>query len=395
MRTFQIKNLRKSSHDNGFTLVELLVVIAIIGILIALLLPAVQAAREAARRMQCSNNFKQLGLALHNYHDAYNGFPASRQWVIKKTSAGNASGDWSADVVLFPFLEQSAAWSSVQSLDGNCSNGNPWGEASQFLVGPFTGYRCPSDGEVAQPSNYTSVAGYRVARTSIRYCMGDGMWNCGEAPISNNNPKTNSRGMFFPQVWKSTSTITDGLSNTVGLSEAVCSNAQGNGTTLTVPSDRVKGGITTGNLGGLYNGGKINPSACLISGYNPTDRTRIQSPAVAWRGQLFGDGRSINCGFHTVLPPNSPSCGYTVNGGGGATQWGVLTASSNHTGGVNTVYMDGSVHFISDTIDCGNLTLDQGGVQGGTGKQPVNSGGSNYGVWGALGTPGAGESKSL
>ncbi|MDR1964362.1 MAG: DUF1559 domain-containing protein, partial [Planctomycetaceae bacterium] len=119
----------------GFTLVELLVVIAIIGVLIALLLPAVQAAREAARRMQCSNNFKQIGIALHNYHDINDAFPAGRQTGNIRTTGGGLHYQWSPDAILLPFMEQTAAWDGIQGLDYHCSNAAPWGESVQFLVG--------------------------------------------------------------------------------------------------------------------------------------------------------------------------------------------------------------------------------------------------------------------
>ncbi|MGL4942640.1 MAG: DUF1559 domain-containing protein [Thermoguttaceae bacterium] len=370
-----------------------MVVIAIIGVLVALLLPAVQAAREAARRMTCSNHFKQIGLALHNYHDVNGGFPGSRQWVMRRASDGAKDDQYSTDVILFPFVEQNAAWEGIMSLSSaGVTAFQPWGEASQYLVGPFPTYRCPSDGEVQQQSNYTSsVTNVRVARTSMRYSFGDGMWNSGEAPWGGaGNPKTNTRGMFAACYFKSFATITDGTSNTVGVSEGVCSDAQGSGTTLTVASVSVKGGITGGTTASPYVGGDIQPNRCLLNAFSPTDRKRLVSGANAWRGQIFGDGRTVNCGFHTVLPPNSPSCGYNVSGGGGATNWGVLSASSNHSGGVNAVFMDGAVRFISDTISCGDLSADQGGTEGSASK-PVNSGPSNYGIWGAMGTPSAGD----
>jgi len=416
-------------QGNAFTLVELLVVIAIIGMLIALLLPAVQAAREAARRMQCSNNFKQLTLALHNFYDVREEFPGSRNCGVvyntrptgeRGTVANNGmSNMWSADVVLFPFVEQMATWSAIQSLNGTGDfNTAPTSHAQQFLTGPFPPYRCPSDGEVMKPSEYAFTVTYptnspllgqqvRSARTSIKWSMGDGIWNSSEAPFSNNgaiaapnNPKTYTRGMFFPWHYKTFGIISDGTSNTVAISEAVCSNAQGNGTTLAVASDLVKGGVTAGTVAQLHLNGAIRPNLCLENGYDPFDRTRLRRNtdavpfATVWRGQIFGDGRSPNVGFHTVLPPNSPSCGHNVAGGGGE-GWALMSATSHHTGGVNAGFMDGSVRFISNTIDTGDLRLPQGGYLSGTGTQPVNPGPSNYGVWGALGTPQGGESRSL
>jgi hypothetical protein len=337
------------------------------------------------------------------------------------TVANNGmSNMWSADVVLFPFMEQMATWSAIQSLNGTGDfNTAPWSHAMQFLTGPFPAYRCPSDGEAMKPSEYVFTVTYpttspllgqqvRSARTSIRWSMGDGIWNSAEAHLTNagavaapNNPKTFMRGMFTPWFYKNMGFITDGTSNTVGISESVVSNAQGNGTTsLVVASDLVKGGVTAGTVAQLHLNGAIRPNLCLENGFDPFDRTRLRRNtdavpfATAWRGQIFGDGRQPNVGFHTVLPPNSPSCGHNV-AGGGTDGWALLSATSHHTGGVNAGFMDGSVRFITDTIYTGDLRLAQGGQNMGTGTQPINPGPSNYGVWGALGTPAAGESRSL
>jgi len=133
---------RKSPH--GFTLVELLVVIAIIGILIALLLPAVQAAREAARRMQCSNNFKQAGLALHNYHSSVTSFPPGCLYTI---SAYPVSYEWSWGAYILPYLEQQALY---DIFDFETPNGGgalhyalPWNTpVGTTMVSAFL---CPSD----------------------------------------------------------------------------------------------------------------------------------------------------------------------------------------------------------------------------------------------------------
>jgi len=397
---------------SAFTLVELLVVIAIIGMLIALLLPAVQAAREAARRMQCSNNFKQLGVALHNYHDAYDHFPAARQQIFSTNADGNAVsryGNWSWRVVLFPYVEQMAAWDAIKGLDGQSNNLEPWQDATEYLQGPFTTYICPSDNTAQGPSNYcrtesNGTRGFRSSRTSVRGSLGDGMWNCMEYPEQYpSNPQTYPRGMFSPEDKKSFSAMTDGSSNTVGLSEKICGNADGNPTTGgdMIPDPTVRGGVATVNE--MYTEEpehEVRPSHCLRLGYNPNDRTLVRvndaplSPAWIWGGQIFGDGRSINTCFHTILPPNSLTCGY--NAGGGGNGWGVYSPTSNHTGGVNVVFMDGAVRFVSDSINTGDLNGLQG-ANGGTSTPSgqVNEGPSNFGIWGALGTPAAGESASL
>jgi len=374
------------------------VVIAIIGILIALLLPAVQAAREAARRMQCSNNFKQMGLALHNYADAHKAFPSGRSWfMFNDQEIPTMYEGWGTLVMLFPYFEKTAEWGGLTGLsDSKTATQNvPWGEASQYLTGPISTIICPSDGLGREPSGYTSaVTGLRSSRFNVRVSLGDGMWNCVERPDqAPTNPKTYMRGMFFPASWKTFSTMSDGTSNTIGMSEKLCSNSTGVDTTIGPADFTVKGGFTSGGNATPYNGGPVIPQRCLDNAYNTTDRTILAGAFATWSGQLLGDARPANTAFHTVLPPNSPSCGHALSGGGGG--WGVFSASSNHTGGVNGMMMDGSVHFISDTVNTGNLSLTQGGMPTAANPTFANPGKSNYGVWGALGTPAAGESTTL
>ncbi|MDR2704878.1 MAG: DUF1559 domain-containing protein, partial [Planctomycetaceae bacterium] len=132
----------------GFTLVELLVVIAIIGVLIALLLPAVQAAREAARRMRCSNNLKQWGIALHNYHDTQNAFPASQSAVTNQYNPGAASRDtfWSGTFKLFPYMEQGQRYSVISSYKLADHPGIDVGPTSdQYGLAPWQGNALPDE----------------------------------------------------------------------------------------------------------------------------------------------------------------------------------------------------------------------------------------------------------
>ncbi len=167
-----------SSKRSGFTLVELLVVIAIIGVMVGLLLPAVQAAREAARRMSCGNNFKQLGLGIHNYHAAYNQLPIHGTGTA--TPSGSAVGvpgtnrlDLSMLVGLLPFVEQQALWAGEQShFQWICCHG-PWPNRSladhaTAAYAPWMTdiptFRCPSDPGIGLPSH---------GRTNYAACLGD------------------------------------------------------------------------------------------------------------------------------------------------------------------------------------------------------------------------------
>jgi prepilin-type N-terminal cleavage/methylation domain-containing protein len=351
----------------GFTLVELLVVIAIIGVLIAILLPAVQAAREAARRMQCSSNMRQLGLALHTYHDVFENFPASRVPLNKYNWHGNAADNdtWQGVVgpivFLLPFFEQAARYDVViaRSLDGSR---HPWNTAFAGAIPPLY---CPSDPKANKPNS--GVA--NISKCSIMFSHGDGMWhnNRADKDETDARAKVATRGLFSPYVFRNFEFCTDGTSNTIALSEAV---GDVNGSTA------VKGGIY--QTGTIHNGSTAVPGKCLTE--STSNPNTLISGTDSWRAMIFTDGRVTTGGFTTVLPPNSPSCVYANVGA--AMGWGVFSATSNHVNGVNGAYVDGSVHFITDNVDYGNLSLPQ-----------VNSGISPYGIWGALGTPQGGEAK--
>lgn len=357
----------------GFTLVELLVVIAIIGILIALLLPAVQAAREAARRMQCTNNLKQIALATHNYHDTHAYLP-----VLMSGQA--IKWNWSTigfHIILLPFSEQQARYDSYINFFSADTTGKKgywpsgayeYSDDVPALTGNVPYLNCPSDPYVA-----IVTEAHKIMKTSYLGCMGDAR--------SLSSTETNStRGVFCGGAinsvkaqpkWKTFASILDGTSNTIMYAEV---GAMHNFTT----EKYVKGNIVN-----LKKEASVTPSNC-IAAISATDRS-VFTPgcASAARGRFFSLGLPTNMCFTTVLPPNSPSC--AAKSSGHAT--GLWSASSYHSGGINVAYVDGSIHFISETVDCGDLsTTDDPDTKGGE---------SPYGVWGALGTVAGGETTSL
>ena len=390
----------------GFTLVELLVVIAIIGILIGLLLPAVQAAREAARRMKCQNSFKQVGIALHTYHDVYDSLPASG---MKKFFGATAFSDglYSGRVTLLPFMEQQGRYDDLvkdlkQGIDDGFKSATyeATGEPVLWNNGTIDYMTCPSDPESRQTLEDSNKDYKFCSRISVSLCVGDalipekivmkpdGIAPDPAAPFQ----KTNSRGLFRPEAWKNLANCHDGTSNTMAATETCIGR---------LPDERIRGGINL--IEEVVRDGEVIPSVCLEKGYDENDRTRIGRPIkdeddpgnvlrqVVQRNNFFIDGLCITSVYTATTPPNSPICLFSTTASGPKipypyTFFGALTggASSWHSGGVNVLYADGSVHFVTDNVDCGDLDAAE-----------PESGQSPYGVWGALGTPSGGESKSL
>jgi prepilin-type processing-associated H-X9-DG protein len=363
------------------------VVIAIIGVLIALLLPVVQAAREAARRSMCTNNLKQLGLGIHNFHDKFNTIPS-----LLSGRLDAVSGPWACNgflLLLCPYIEQEARYNEYYSANFPDS----WDNNYDWLKGSIPVFWCPSDANSSKPT----PTAFGLIRNSYLGSLGDNVAALSEASHS-------TRGFFsgyrdrlgsgtttdpyrVELITSSFASISDGLSNTVALSEAVTAENES--------STMIKGGIADTNWVA------ITPNACRTFS---TDRTSfVSGTAVTIYGRGtsgFGDGRSPFSVFNTALPPNNPSCIYNswgTNPGwfGGA----FLTVTSYHPGGVNVCMGDGTVHFVSDTIDCGNQGFY---IYGGTGTttSPITgesepSGESPFGVWGAIGTTNGGETKSI
>jgi prepilin-type N-terminal cleavage/methylation domain-containing protein len=357
-------------RNSGFTLVELLVVIAIIGVLVGLLLPAVQAAREAARRMQCSNNKKQLGLAMHNYHSAYNQFPAGAV-RFQGYSGGNTS-PVSGAMFLMPFIEMSNLYEQFEQDAKVAAPGSvPWNSPTLQAAGPQAAFICPS----AAGGDTPAFNG--ISKCLYVFSVGDELWHNGrtDAQEGSTTARGDNRSMFLPALEasmratkRSFRDILDGTSNTIAMSEVAGPPRE---------QARVRGDVASFN--GIYTGGRSVPGPCMNAPRVVANDRQYLNGADVWRGLILGDGRTANNKFTTTLPPNAPSCAY----GGGNDSWGTFAPSSEHQGGVQTLMFDGAVRFITDSIDSGNINAPS-----------VTSGESPYGIWGAMGSPQGSETAS-
>jgi type II secretory pathway pseudopilin PulG len=248
--------------------VELLVVIAIIGILIALLLPAVQAAREAARRMQCSNNLKQVALACHNYESSYKAFPAGLS--IEGSAASNHGYGYSAFVQILPFMESSALYDQIQV-------GVPtqwaWSNTACRVIVP--GLRCPSEPNYSTPVDGASApSNYAVSAGD--YCI-TARWEINGWEANANADF--SRGAFQPRKLTGLGAITDGTSNTMMVSERA----------IGLPNSRAKGGIAQ-DVATVFPDTTYN--SCEKSGFNPSACAGRLDPndKTVFKGDVYSGG---------------------------------------------------------------------------------------------------------
>lgn len=396
---------------SGFTLVELLVVIAIIGVLVGLLLPAVQAAREAARRLSCANNLKQLGLALHQYHSAYNKLPTQMGGTDGGSQGdvnppGHNGRQLSFLVGLLPSIEQQTLWEQISNPLVAPNSGAVFQPMGPFpnrtlaadvlhsytpFVTELAAFRCPSDPGTGLPAQ---------GRTNYGACLGDaidftndGLWgyNAAKGWVTGANrarlAQTSCRGAFAPRQGLAFRDILDGLSNTIV-----------GGELLTDLDDRDKrtGLMRAQDVYGVYR----DPAYCVAfldparpqfidptvaSGGGPGSMTDAQNR----RGFKWASGLPAYTGFTTILPPNRESC--LAAGGAGAA--GSLPPSSRHPGGVHVIFGDGAVKFVTDSIDSGDANSGAANTifaRPGPGQfsaSPALPGSpSRFGLWGALGT---------
>jgi len=354
-----------------------LVVIAIIAILIALLLPAVQQAREAARRTQCRNNLKQLGLALHNYHDVFNMFP-----MASLSNAGPGGQRHSAFVQMLPYFDQAplanliAGGGTAASVNGTqnyiANNFVPWDTNHKGPTTKIPMLLCPTDGD-------TTLDNAALMKNNYVNCRGDTIWEA--TPQWNGNNGRGLRGMFVGgqgvSGTRSVRDVTDGLSNTIAMSECIKTK---------VGANTVKGGATSYEFSQAQMAqGAGSPAICLTGVNAATGIINVTNGNSLRRGGRWFDANIIFTGFNTILGPNKISC---LSNNGGDSGDGVLEASSLHTGGVHGLMGDGAVRFISENINAGNPALTN--PPGGSGNAPT--GPSVYGIWGALGSVSGSES---
>ncbi len=365
---------KKPAPRGAFTLVELLVVIAIIGVLVGLLLPAVQQAREAARRMECSNNLKQLGLALHNHHDTFNKFPPASHNLQARNNL-NGGQQWSRmgyATFLLPFIEQQTL--HEQAFLFHAGGGVPWnfgsvGSAPDIVQSPYAqkiaAFRCPSDSERRGDVDNGSI-NYVANRGDVYLDTGNWEW----------------RGMFSngERGECSFSSLKDGSTNTIMVSEIVVGNGTGNPLT-----DQVRSGVAD-SIGEFTAGAHGAPAACMaVVGPNNTLANAASTYGGGWQpGSRWGDAANVYTGFFTIIPPNGPTCSP-----GNVEHQSKQPPSSYHTGGVNAVMGDGSVRFITESIDTGDLTQNPPNPPG---NARTYNGPSLWGVWGAMGSANGGES---
>jgi prepilin-type N-terminal cleavage/methylation domain-containing protein len=332
---FGDSNMSRLKRRAAFTLVELLVVMAIIGVLVALLLPAVQSARETARRTQCSNNLRQIALAHLNFESAYGVFPPERTW---NQVVGNNGGSWSAQARTLPFQEEGAVYKAIDFSGDDDTVMLPGSTTIPLQAVRINTFICPSEVNDTLRMN-TANTPATPDSYPINYGINLGVWLCYDP-----NMNTGGAGSFYCNSQLKASAFSDGLSKTLMLSEVKAFQPQlSKAAIATAPPIP-----TAANLASLGGTPKLGPNLQSNTGH------------VEW-----GDGRCAQCGFTTAYGPNT-ICPYTDSSGnqydidfvnqsegGSATipTFAALTSRSYHPAGVNSAFMDGSTHAVATGVD--------------------------------------------
>lgn len=310
-------------NRSAFTLIELLVVIAIISVLAALILPAVQQAREAARRSQCQNNLKQLGIAIHNHVDVYKFFPSSRRPI----AAGTVRV--AAFTFLLPYVDKANLYDKYDQTVN-------WSHANNLPVTStrIASFECPSsispdrlDYDPGPPAVYDIVASsdYAIA-LGVDKRLGESTvlnWPVLPATYVPSSPNNNYEGIMAKNSKNAISAVLDGLSQTIAVVESAGRPKLYRRGVLVSPDDKTTARVNAG--------GWCRPASDVLFAGSDVTGTTIPGAAL---NRTNGDN---------VIPLGYPATTYGTEGTG--------QPYSFHTGGINTLFGDGSVHFIAENVD--------------------------------------------
>jgi prepilin-type N-terminal cleavage/methylation domain-containing protein len=364
-------------RSRGFTLVELLVVIAIIGILIALLLPAVQAAREAARRTQCINKLKQFGLAMHNYVDANKRFPPAQINNVQNVPGSTPAGQpidpdytargftfnqgywaWSHVIYMLPYMEQGNKFDQIdtdyQQNNGSATSAGDIANRDAVRSMDRSIFLCPSEANTSPPGNVNvSKMNYRGnhGRYPLQNTNNDGIFHI-HNPVAYRDRKNN-------KAWgRRLEEVLDGLSNTAAMSERALGDENPNGYSPkgdwilnTTMDNAANGGQSAGNIASADT---IRAACLAVAIPNPPDATNTDSDG----GQNWFNGNLRISLYNHVAPPNTKSCM------GMATVHGSTPPTSYHPAGVNVLMADSSTRFVRDSVSA-TVWSAAGGVKDG------------------------------
>ncbi len=319
---------------SGFTLIELLVVIGIIGLLVALLLPAVQAAREAARRMQCSNQLKQIGLALHNYTSVHSILPFGKG---PSYPGAPVYARWSQHALILPYMEQMPLWEQLNfnfppetpGMGGVLAfmpaYANPGGQNAIGSRTPVAGFMCPSD---PAPSD--------AWQAQNNYAGNQGSWLCdrGDEPAlaTDTQPSERQSGIFYFKSKVNPSHVLDGLSQTAFFSEKI----RGQG----YPNFR-------SDMYVIPHQTSLQATFDTCNAINPATATPLTSK---W-GYSWVMGENCCTQYNHVAVPGSKSCGGTGFPGTMTNMAMQVAPASHHKGGVHVMFGDGAVRFTTSNVD--------------------------------------------